>query len=273
MKVRLSAFAIALVLVVNAAVLAGVVWNRSVEPAAVLELTERELALPYGRWAGRESTGVALSIRRAAQDHEWLDRDKLAELGFDIGRYERQPRSGWRPAQRRVHVVLEYDGPAFDELLAEHEARLESSRQDLETGKINRRQVEAAEAALERLRVAESRLIVVDAARAPEVLRERYPDRRRYAIVQALVRMHAVSRPDDTEQPQLRGRVDALLPGRVYVPRRFHSPLREASDERRNAYDAPPRYRVVLNFGRRAEPWVAGVEPIPGGEGSEAPSG
>lgn len=263
MRIRLSIFAIVLVVAVNALVLAGVAWNRSGEPTAVLELTERELAMPYRHWSRRESTGVALPIHRAEQDYDWLDRGKLAELGFDVDRFERRSRDHWRAAERRVHVVLEYDGPAFRQLLSEQEAHLEMLRKGLEAGESNRQQVEAAEARLERLARAGSRLVVVDAGRAAEPLRERYPDRNRYVVMQALVRMHAVTRPEDGSQPQLRGRVGSFLPGRVHVPRRFHAALRRATVESRNDYDEPPRYRAVVKFGRRLEPWLAGIEPMP----------
>lgn len=269
MRVRLSIFAIVLVVAVNAFVLAGVAWNRSGEPAAILELTERELAMPYSRWSGRESTGVSLSIRRADQDHEWLGRDKLAELGFDVDRYEGRPRHDWRALERRVFVVLEFDGPAFRALRAEREARLAKAREGLESGETNRKQVEAAEAALERFETAESRLVVIDAGEEASSLRQRYPDRERYAVMRALVHMHATSRPGQESEPVVRGRVGRLLPGRVHVPRRFHAPLRRSTDETRNAYDAPPRYRAVVKFGRRAEPWLAGIEPIPAGADSE----
>lgn len=269
MRLRLSTFAVVLVLAVNALVLAGVAWNRSGEPTAVLELTERELAMPYSRWSGRESTGVALSIRRANHDYDWLDSDKLSELGFDVGRYEGRPRHDWRSVERQLFVVLEFDGPAFEALLAEQEARVEETRDGLESGEANRRQLEAAEAALERLETSESRLVAVDAGNEAASLRQRYPDRQRFAVMRALVQMQATSRPGEESEPVVRGWIGYLLPDQVHIPRRFHAPLRRATDETRNDYDAPPRYRVDVTLGRRAEPWVTGIEPIPDSAGSE----
>lgn len=266
MRVRLSTFAVVLVVAVNAFVLAGVAWNRSGEPTAVLELTERELALPYSRWSGRESTGVSLSISRADQDYEWLDRDKLAALGFDVDRYERRQRPDWRAVERRAFVVIEYDGPAFQVLLAEQEARIAQAR--AESGEAARRKQEAAEQAYERLQTAGSRLVVVDAGTEAEALRQRYPDRENYVVMRALVRMRAVTRPEGDAKPLLSGRVGPFLPGRVHVPRRFHAALHRATDGSRSGYDAPPRYRVILKFGRRAEPWVAGIEPMAPENGS-----
>jgi hypothetical protein len=76
--------AIMLVIVVNIAALAGVWYNRTGPPDAVITLTERELPLFN---AQEDDSGIALRIayRRAESDQNetWLDRAKLEELGFD----------------------------------------------------------------------------------------------------------------------------------------------------------------------------------------------
>jgi len=76
--------AIMLVIVINLTVLAGVWYNRSGPPEAVVTLTERELPL----WSTQEGdSGIALrtAYRRPefGEDETWLDRAKLEELGFD----------------------------------------------------------------------------------------------------------------------------------------------------------------------------------------------
>ncbi|WP_376689940.1 DUF4824 family protein [Wenzhouxiangella sp. EGI_FJ10409] len=261
MRIRLSVFAIVLVALVNAWLLAGVAWNRSGEPEAVLALTERELALPSGRWARRENSGVALSIRRVGRDADWLDRDKLAALGFDVDGREARAADRRRPLARRAFVALEFDGPAFDALVAAQQDELETLRVGLDSDEANRRQVERARASLERLERVESRLVAIDAARDAEALRERYPDRDRYAVMPARLRMYTVSRPGG-EQAEVRGRIESLLPRRVHVPRRFQAPLQQATQEHRAPHDAPPRFRVRLAFGRSGAPWVTGIEPM-----------
>lgn len=265
MRVRLSTLAIALVVVANAVVLAGVAFNRAGDPRAVLELTERELQLPYGRWSGRESTGVNLSIRRADQDYEWLDRDKLADLGFDVADHERRTRYDWRVVERRVHVLLEYDGAAYRRLVDEQKDRLQATRAAVASGEATRRQVEAQERALERLVESGSRLVVIDAAREAAPLLDRRRGQGRFAVMEALVRVHVVSRPGQAEASrELRGRIGPLLPGRIHVPRRFHDALRQATDARPSGYDDPPRYRAVVKFGRSGEPWLGSIESIDG---------
>lgn len=266
MTVRLSSFAIALVIIVNAALLAGVAWNRFGEPEAVVELTERELALPYGGWGSRENTGISLSIRRTGREQGWLDRDKLAELGFDVDRYTGGERHRRRPIERRAYVALEYDGPAFEALLAERVRKVETAREDLEAGEIDHRQVEVFEAELERYATARSRLVAVDAAVDAETLRERYADSERHVVMRALVRMRAVTTPNRAQAVGIQGRISRLLPGRVHVPRRFHDALDRATSGKGRADvgdHEPPRYRVTLAFGRSAEPWITGVEAMP----------
>lgn len=269
MRIRLSVFAIALIVIVNAWLLAGVAWNRSGEPERVLSLTERELALPYDHWAQRENTGVALSIRTARRDDAWLDRDKLLQLGFDVaGQASSGAADHRRPLARRVYVVLEFDGPAFEDLLAAQREELEAVRANLDSGEANRRQVENARAALERLQQGASRLVAIDASRDAEALHERYPDPNRYAVMPARVRTYRVRRPGSAQSFELQGRIEALLPRRVHVPRRFHATLRHATDKSRALDGSPPRYRVRLAFGRSDVPWVIGVEPMPGGGAS-----
>ncbi len=55
-------FAIALLVIVNIVVLAGVGRNRSGAPDAVLELTERELPMSYRGSEDKENTGMSLRL-------------------------------------------------------------------------------------------------------------------------------------------------------------------------------------------------------------------
>lgn len=263
MKRRLVIASIGLVLVVNALVLAGVAFNRSGEPEAVLKLTERELAMPWVHWPQRENSGIALRISRAMQSDDWLDRDKLIALGFDPERFSLDvQRSRWRGVERPAWVVLEYDGPAFQAVLADQRETVDRTRSGVATGEHNQRELTAARERLEQLERAESRLLAVDAGTDRKALRERYPDRRRFALMRARVRMHAVYTPAD-EVPQVRAHISSLLPGRVHVPRHMHAELARATGRDRRDHLSPPRYRVELRFGRRGEPWLAGIEAMP----------
>lgn len=256
--------AIGLVLAINVLVLAGVAWNRGGEPQAVLELTERELAMPWANWPHSEDSSIALRLVRVSQENTaWLDRDILLELGFDPDRFSTDtPRDRWREVERGAWVVLEYDGPAFQALLTSQREALETTRAGAATGEYSEREVQVQRQRLESLSRGDSRLAAIDAGSDPHVLRSRYPDRRLHAVVRARIRMHAIHGPHD-ETLQVRGRIAHLLPNRVYVPRRFHAELEQATEAARRDYLAPPRYRAELRFGRRGEPWLADIKALP----------
>ena len=94
---------LALILVVNGFVLSGVALNRTGEPESLVQLSERELQLPYRGWNSKENSGVELSLRwrvnagSGTQDGyygyvsyggtaAWLDEEKMTALGFDPAR-------------------------------------------------------------------------------------------------------------------------------------------------------------------------------------------
>ena len=90
--------AIVLIVLTNMVVLAGVAYNRSGEPDAVVQLTERELHWKkhYGM-TDKEDTGLYLNLKwnmggfpyryppwTFQQENSWLNQEKLQVLGFDI---------------------------------------------------------------------------------------------------------------------------------------------------------------------------------------------
>ena len=95
-----------LVAVTNAVALVGVAYNRG-ESESVLTLSERELWLASDWWLARENSGIALELRWrmphedyfrqamypmfAAPGHNWLNKAKLATLGFDMSPPEDTP--------------------------------------------------------------------------------------------------------------------------------------------------------------------------------------
>lgn len=260
MKLRLSIIAIVLVVVVNVYVLAGVAWNRSGEPEALLELTERELTVPYVRgFRQEENSGVALSIQLPHQDFDWLDEDKLRMLGVEPDDFGRDHHDRWQQKQRRVHAVLEFDGPAFQALLQARREKVESKIQSGEGNEAHRDRLRQSVADMVQ---SESRLVVIDAGLDPEALRNRYPDRKRYAVVEAQLSLRTIFRTGKDE-PKIHSRIVRLLPQRVYVPRRFHAALEAATGSERRRFGDPPRYRVELYWGRRFEPWIARITPLP----------
>jgi hypothetical protein len=205
--------AVMLVIVVNLVALSGVWFNRTGAPDAVVTLTERELLLMPSE---DDDSGIALRLSWSSEDPEerwdnpWLDRDKLEELGFNCPPADIDHNVS---QHRQLFVVLEY----------------------------REEEIEPVEA---------SRLSAVDAGRDPEELRRLYPDRARYIITPADVRLRYLH--DAPEGEKLAGRVQRLLPPLIHVPRNHRALFTGVEGE--------PSYRVTLRYGRRHEPWILAVE-------------
>jgi hypothetical protein len=264
----------ALIVIVNAVILGAAARNRGGDRLAELTLTERELAVPEFR--EDESSGLFLTLKFASEpppavqriawrkradlpsvDYPWLDRAKLEGLGFRLGT---EPGT----IQRTAFVALEFDGESWTRWLAAREDRLRK-----------RLPQDEAEALLALDRTMRSHLVPVDAGRNAETLRRRFPDRARYLIVPGIVR--AVQGGADAGDPSWRGQIAAVLVSDLHVPRELAPALKtflpqETEDavskreqrERQLSWPAPapPRYRAVVTFGSRNEPWLVGVSEI-----------
>ena len=249
------------VIVFNAATLALVAANRSAEPAAVLELTERELWLPP-----REAENTALVLRLKWVDPEllhdgpgWFDRRKLEEIGFDcrpgVTQENRQHYQGLPP--RVSYAVLEYEGEAWNRYLS---APASTPRR---MGPVGFPQAQGDPAK----RAAGSHLVLADVGNDPAALRARYPDRRRSIVVPVAVALTFVQEPG--QPAALKGRVMGVLPGEISVPRELRPLLESLQGDRTTRGMAAgetggveePRYRATVNWGRFLEPWLADVRP------------
>ncbi|MCU0225963.1 MAG: DUF4824 family protein [Acidobacteria bacterium] len=260
---------LAVILAVSGGTLLGVLWNRTGTPDAVLELEERELILLP---AERENSGRAMAFviegerQWFSASPPWLDRAKLAALGFDTSvdaeaddaeqHYRAQPR-------RQVFVALELGGDAFRKYLAEWEERLRKEAAG----------TEGTPPTPERLAEIERE----DADRDREALRARHPDRSKVAILRAVARIRW-DRPEVTgigklpQSARIDGWIGELHPATLTVPPRLHAmlealPLEESGPvlfnaERVALLGRPSRYRVRVAFGRSLEPWIESIEPL-----------
>lgn len=265
---------VALLLLVNLIVLAGVGWNRSGEPGSRLVLSERELADPWGNYHSGENSGIALRIdwRMAgstgrwhypgvpdqdADAQNWLTEAKMQALGFTpyLRRGSKYADAYWNNADRELFVVLELDGPAWQQALT-------AARGDLATAEAHAaalpdektaEQLKAARDQLEHEERRASRLFAVDAGLDPQALRAQYPDRNRYAVVPARILPFMKDTP---QGQQLRGYIGELSVATVHVPVQFQQPLRGAAQAAR-------RYQATLAWGRRFEPWLVDLQSAP----------
>jgi hypothetical protein len=281
-----------LIVVTNLAILAAAGWNRRGEPLAEFSLTEREVAMPEARQddgAGFELKLITTDrapgiLRRTARwkhyelpavNYDWLDRDKLLELGFRIDLDPTHPDAAEHYVHemtRRVYIVVEYDGEAWRQWIGSREEHVRQLGRDVEAGTAESSALADAEAVLAIDQTMRSRLFPVDAGVDAEVLRRRYADSRDHAIVAALLRPIVVQHEDGV--PTLSAEVMGLVVSRMYVSREFRRHLEEfLSDEtwqeletreRREAENGwpsatPPRYRATLAVGLRHEPWLVSV--------------
>lgn len=261
---------------INAVVLLGVSRNRSATDS-VLVLTERELRLD-GSW--RENSGVSFRIevnRDWERPLEWFDRKKLAEVGFDLSRWNPESRDAVgtkKVLPRRAYVVLEYQGDAWkrwdERMLRDMKKAAQKQKEPHESDTKNPdREVKN----LEWRRTHASRLFPVDVGLDPCALRKRYPDRRRYAITPAVVALGMrYDRSSEKAGVDVFGSVSEILCDQVTVPLNMQGQLSEFahrpeaswsdiySGEKTSA--KAPRYSAVINYGKRYEPWVEAVARI-----------
>lgn len=260
---------LALILVVNAIALSGVYLNRSGEPESLVQLSERELNLPYGGLNSKENSGVALDVRwrvHAGGDVQniyyeygsyggtasWLDETKMVALGFERPPGNRS--ANWRNRQqlkKEVLLVLEIDGATYRQSLeharrkADDEAKLAAAnpgKKEFENRAKNAKDYAQSEAG------ENSRLFVVDAGLEVEALRAKYPDKARYLVARGQIRPQIVTRD---KQDSLTGYVSALSISQINVPVEFQRALKH--DVRTNK-TAPFTARVA--YGQRLEPWI-----------------
>lgn len=235
-----------LVMAANVGLIVSAARNRSGAAGGTLELTERELGLPP---ALGESTALFLELRwdvasSDPEDHRspsWLTREKLIELGFDLGKPVTSPDAEGHYAAtppRPAYVVLELEGGAW------RSAPNDSGRT--------------------------TRLLAVDAGRDADALGARYPDRARHAIVHAVVRLdlktHAPHGGPPLPEPRLRGWIAQIAPGEIFVPPRYSPqllPLRRPEEEAERMPGGEPRFAARVSWGRSHEPWIEEVTLLP----------
>lgn len=254
---------VAVVVLSNIVVLSGISFNRSGDPESAVELTERELQLPY--YFQKENSGLALRLDWSSSESE-LNAEKLKSIGFDIDDRaiadEDFTEQGMRFLPKEVFVVLEYDGGAHQAYLARLEKELQESKQSDPNinNKLRKLDPKWFEQRLKRAQNSDSRLYAIDIGTDPVELRSRYADRSRYIIAKGLV-----SVSPDYGTKKFTGRISELSVDEIHVPiehRKIFEPM--MTENARDASAEPddprlPRYKVKLAYGSRHEPWIQSV--------------
>jgi hypothetical protein len=277
-RARTLAAGLGLIALTNAVALLGVAWNRSGEPQALLQFTQRELQVPYAGEFRRENSGLALEMQwrvldrepeqadfnawqypRAGGSPEWLDKAKLQALGFDAAKADalEDYRRHDRQLPREALLVLELDGPAWQRLrerVARMAARAEASATVAPADKGVVARAKSAREALERENASNSRLFIVDAGLDAAALRAKYPDTRRYAIVSGHIRLAHYGRAGSVQ-----GYVDSLAVSSMNVPHRLRPVFEGLQRTGAAAEPGGVPFEVSVAFGQRMEPWIAGA--------------
>lgn len=215
------------------------------------------------------------TVRPTSEEHqyyyrgrspEWLNENKLTELGFDIEseKQKRQERRSFRRIlPQEVFLVMEYDGKSFNTDVKHAEIDLRD-KQSLVSRNPDRaefaRRLKNAKRNLQQLKQSGTRLYVIDASIDRETLREKYPDRSKYIVVQGQVRMWLRHRKKRNETT-ISGYISGLNVGRINISKKHRPNIdRLLADRKSRGNDNKlPRYAVKVSWGQRLEPWVREV--------------
>jgi hypothetical protein len=231
--------AVVVIVVMSLVGLSG--WNRTAEPRLTIQLTERELALPYDlERSSREGAPISVRLqfegRHDALDaRNWLSEDRLRALGFNLATPAGAPEAAdryRRVTPRIAWVAFEYDGPAYQAI---------ARRRALEQEKNH---------PVWRGRMEPSRLVPVDAGPDFDALLGRYPTG--HLIARAVIGLHYLG-PSD-RGPLVYGIVRELVPARITVTRQWREillnlPPQPASGPDGPHTEAPPRYVAEIASG------------------------
>jgi hypothetical protein len=284
---------IALIVLTNLIVLAGVTYNRSGEPDATVTLTERELHWQNSwSWVDREDSGLHLKLKwnlpgyynyynNSHKQRTWFNQQKLKELGFDIDfplDDKKASRYYNHQLPRQAYVVLEFDGDAYQSWLKEAKKRIGEIRQELSEEKKPEKKIniEHQIRLIQEKLVTRSHLFAIDAGRDALALREQYSDRSKYIITPAIFNISMQYTQVEKDQPRssakryLSGRVRKVSISEIHITSDYRSFFTSDIKTHTKTYlprdkpllDLEPRYQVTLNYGKRYEPWIADVKKL-----------
>ncbi|HMK14321.1 MAG TPA: DUF4824 family protein [Burkholderiales bacterium] len=271
-----------LILVANGFALASVAYNRSAKESE-LKLTERELNKTYVDY-GYESSGMELNLNwRVPLQNDpsemnygtsipwfgsfanWLDKAKLAELGFDVSMpetNENAARHYERMRAKDVFIVLELDGQARQAALDHMNNQLNRSCGPEDRGEVCKMSPEMKKNRLWQEENTLSRLFAVDAGLDDAVLRARYPDRTKYTIMRGLVK--PVVQSQGNRKLVLTGHILGMDVTKINVPHKFIAEIKDITSWN---YNLKPgiqanHYEVIVAFGRNHEPWIVSAKKV-----------
>jgi len=284
---------VALIVLTNVIVLAGVAYNRSGEPDATVQLTERELHWQYHSGiTNKEDTGLYLILKWSMPGFQsnrwdytptknWINIEKLKEMGFDTSfSLEDNKASRYYSHQlpRQAYVVLEFNGDAYQEWEAGAQKRNEEIKQELmeEKKEKKKKNLENDMRHVQQELITHSHLFAVDGGRNPELLRKQYSDKSKFIITPAVfdISRRYIPRKEDesksTQTPYLSGWIRKISIPAIHVTSNYRSFFISDIKTHTKIYlprdkplsDLESRYQVTLSYGKRYEPWIAEVKKL-----------
>jgi hypothetical protein len=270
-----------LILLANAVALLGVAYNRSGQAESQIVLTQRELESPSWWRYGAEDSSLSLRLRwRVLSSDEgghrqvwptyyygspdWLDDQKLREFGFDLPATKDERRYSYRERQREVLLVLEHNGPAYQQALQrarEFLAREQAVFDAMPGNKEFERRLKTAQESLAREEHENSRLFVVDAGLDAATLRTKYPARDRYLILTGRI-TPLYRRSDRSLADQWGGYISGIQNERVNVPLELRAIFDSARTVNKPGSVNGAPFEAIVAFGRRHEPWLVSATAI-----------
>ena len=230
MSLLRSVAALLIVVVTNAFVFGGIVWNRSGEATGSMVFDQCELNSFKG---GPRLLGTPRYIYLYFESLK-VDEDSLANLrGFE---------GDGKHLARRVYVVAKHGGPEWQEFVERRE------RPDLYRG-------------------VESRLILVDGDSGSERLLEKYPKSEGRAILPGHIGKRHMSGAEPEGYYWLSGAgtiaIDSRYRDIVKDIREARLALERSTNKDSLGYVSPPcspTHRITVRWGQRFEPWISSIE-------------
>ena len=244
----------------NAMVLSHAIYNRSGEPESSIQLTERELRLPY-QHRNKENSGISLQfVWQTAQRSIYEPRyyrsftinvtaEKLNTLGFDrdkeCGKLDKRrrflARKGW--------IALEYNGASYSNQIESFEINLQDRQTEIgpSPGRNEQKDLKHLSQKLENLRHHGSRLYAIEVSLTKSELTQNYPGSS-YMFLPALIRFGKAcgKEPGVHLKPLIK---------KIHVPKHLRATVENLPLWTYNTR-TPPRYSATIAFGKLGEPWL-----------------
>lgn len=272
---KLLWLAVSLVLLVNAFILSKVYWNRS-EVSARLQLSERELQLPFNYGFTKEDSSARVSLHWTTPSTEPIDIDmnqwrwqynrrlQLNSAHFSSFQFPDCAQERRLLQKRSAWVLLEFNGRSYAEYVEQAEqyhalimgltpaTNTEWSEKELSA---KRKQADDFLAAA---KADNSRLFVIDAAAEREMLEAVQRHHQTIADSQLLIVPAELRagyyRCDSKEQRTTEIIIDSLTVESLHIPKNFAQGFPQVDDAKQKK-----KFIAEISYGRLFEPWISSL--------------